>query len=76
MADIAKCNDIHCPSKEYCHRFTAPASLLWQSYGIFNRVTDADNCEMFWPNGKCKYCNKENGVHKISCSTQKIQINL
>lgn len=52
MANIRKCNDIHCPSKEYCYRFTAPASEYWQSYGIFNRESDADNCDMFWPNGK------------------------
>jgi hypothetical protein len=57
MADIAKCNDALCPSKEYCYRFTAPASEYWQSYGMFNRESDADNCEMFWANGKCKHCN-------------------
>ena len=54
MADIAKCNDALCPSKEYCYRFTAPASEYWQSYGMFNREGDADNCEMFWNNGKFK----------------------
>ena len=76
MADIAKCEDNLCPSKEYCYRFTAPASKLWQSYGQFNRELDAYNCDMFWNNGKCKYCNLENGAHKMSCKTQKTQINL
>lgn len=76
MADIAKCNDFLCPSKNYCYRFTAPASLIWQTYGIFNREEDADNCDMFWPNGKCKYCQLENGVHKMGCETRKIQCNI
>ena len=76
MADIAKCNDIHCPSRKNCYRFTAPASEVWQTYGEFNREADADNCDMFWKVDKCPYCGLENMTHKISCSTQKIQINL
>lgn len=28
MSDIAKCGDIHCPSKEYCYRFTAPVGVF------------------------------------------------
>jgi hypothetical protein len=64
MADIAKCNDVHCPSKEYCYRFTAPASEVWQSYGIFNREDDADNCDMFWPNDKDSNKCKLNGVKR------------
>ena len=76
MSDIAKCLDSLCPSKDCCHRFTAPASLVYQSYGGFSREDDADNCDMFWPNGKCRYCGLENGVHKIGCETRKIQINL
>jgi hypothetical protein len=76
MSDIAKCLDSLCPSKEYCYRFTAPASLVYQSYGGFNREQDADNCEMFWPNGKCRYCGLENGIHKMGCETRKIQVNL
>ncbi len=57
MADISKCNDALCPSKEYCYRYTAPAGI-YQSWGCFNREDDADNCDMFWSNGidsnKCK----------------------
>ena len=57
MADLAKCNDFLCPSSKYCHRFTAPAGM-YQSWGVFNREEDADNCNMFWSNGidsnKCK----------------------
>ena len=43
---------------------------------MFNREDDADNCNIFWPNGKCKYCHKENNIHRMSCPTQKIQVNL
>ncbi|CAB4136448.1 hypothetical protein UFOVP309_9 [uncultured Caudovirales phage] len=74
MADIAKCNDSLCPSKEYCYRFTAPADC--DGDGEFNREQDADNCDMFWANGKCRYCHLENDNHKISCPIMKIQINL
>jgi len=76
MADISKCSDHQCPAKDYCYRFTAPASPMWQSYGVFNREDDADNCDMFWSNGICKYCGLKNDIHKISCPTRKIQINL
>ena len=74
MADIAKCSDSLCPSKEYCYRFTAPVGM-YQTYGGFNREEDAENCDMFWPNGKCKYCGLENDNHKISCPTCKVQCN-
>ena len=51
MADIAKCNDSLCPSKDYCYRFTAPEGMR-QSYAEFNRDLDECNCNDFWPNGK------------------------
>ena len=47
MADISKCNDSFCPSKNKCYRYTAKAGL-YQSYANFNRESDADNCEYFW----------------------------
>ena len=50
MSDIAKCEDYKCPSKLMCYRYTAPASEVWQSYGVFNREQDAVNCDMYWPN--------------------------
>jgi hypothetical protein len=75
MSDIAKCLDGLCPSKDYCHRYTAPVGL-YQTYGAFNREEDAENCNMFWSNGICKYCGLENDNHKLSCTTCKIQINL
>ncbi len=47
MADISKCNDSLCPSKDKCYRFNAPNGM-WQSYTNFNREGDADNCEYFY----------------------------
>ena len=77
MADITKCEDTLCPSKETCYRYTAPASEHWQSYGKFNREEDAYNCDMYWDNNLgCKYCHLLNGKHKLSCQTMKIQVNL
>jgi len=75
MSDTAKCGDIHCPSKEYCYRFTAPVGM-YQYYHKFNREDDASNCNMFLPSGKCRYCHLENDNHKMSCPTRKIQIRL
>jgi len=75
MSDIAKCSDSLCPSKDYCHRFTAPDGIF-QSYGGFIRESDEDNCDMFWPNGKCRYCGLKNGIHKMGCETRKVQCNL
>jgi hypothetical protein len=50
MSDIAKCQDNKCPSRLMCYRFTAPANEYRQSYGLFNREEDANNCNMFWGN--------------------------
>jgi hypothetical protein len=47
MADISKCKDTNCPSKNKCYRFTAPDSF-YQYYTNFNREEDADNCEYYW----------------------------
>lgn len=76
MSDISKCQDTGCSSRELCYRYTAPVSERWQSYGSFNREQDAYNCDMFWSNGVCKYCHKENGNHRMSCPIMKIQVNL
>lgn len=64
MPDISMCNNTQCPSKEYCYRFTATPSLVWQSYGFFTLEQDEDKCDMFYPNGvestKCRL----NGVKR------------
>jgi len=74
MADISKCNNQQCPSKDYCYRFTATPSKFMQSYADFSPEDDETSCSHFWPNNKCKYCNQENGVHKMGCETRKITI--
>ena len=63
MADISKCSDSLCPSKDYCYRFTAPAGM-YQSYAEFNRDADECNCNDFWPNGKWSTKCKLKGVKK------------
>ena len=76
MADISKCNDSLCPSKTICYRYTASSSEFRQSWVNTNRECDAYNCDLFWHNNKCKYCGQYDGVHKMSCETRKIVINL
>ncbi len=76
MADISKCNDHLCPSKEICYRFTAPVNEYRQAYINTNRDADAYNCDLFWHNNKCKYCGQYQYNHKLSCETHKIRINL
>ena len=75
MADITMCNGNYCELRENCFRYKAKASEYRQSY--FCKLPNATSydCEYFWEI-KCKYCNQENGVHKLSCPTHKIQINL
>ena len=63
MADLAKCNDSLCPSKDYCYRFTAPNGM-WQYFQEFNREEDADNCNSFYPNGKNSIECKLGGVKR------------
>jgi hypothetical protein len=64
MADIAKCVNALCPSKEYCYRFTAKPSAFCQSYGGFTLKEGDDKCDMFWPNGKDSNKCKLNGVKR------------
>lgn len=74
MADISKCMDSLCPSKEKCYRFTAPVGK-WQSYASFDREEDADSCSYFWAS-YCPLCHQKNGVHKMGCETRKQNYNL
>jgi hypothetical protein len=74
MADIAMCRDVLCKSKETCYRFKAIPDNYRQSYLIPNREEDAVNCSMYWE--YCNKCHQFNGVHKLSCSTKKIEIRL
>jgi hypothetical protein len=47
MADISKCKGYKCPLKKKCYRFTAPESLVWQSYSDFDYNKDK---RCFWDN--------------------------
>ena len=74
MPDITMCNGNNCELKSICYRYKAEPSQFWQSY--FNQSPNKGlECEYFWEI-KCEYCQQTNGVHKMSCPTQKIQINL
>lgn len=74
MPDIAMCRDVLCKSKETCYRFKATPNEYRQAYVNTNREEDAINCDMYWE--YCDKCHQFNGVHKISCSTKKIEIRI
>ena len=74
MADITMCKGNDCELKSLCYRYKAEPSKFWQSY-FFNSPNKSLECEYFWEI-KCEYCQQTNGIHKMSCPTQKIQINL
>jgi len=46
----------------------------------YNRGINSERCNIVYRNiikkNKCKYCHQENGVHKMSCSTQKITVKI
>jgi hypothetical protein len=51
MADISMCSGQDCPVKEKCYRFTAPKSLIAQSYFTESPGKTEDEkftCEMYW----------------------------
>jgi hypothetical protein len=51
MADISMCSGQDCPVKEKCYRFTAPKSLIAQSYFTESPGKTEDGkftCEMYW----------------------------
>lgn len=74
MPDITMCSGKSCELKELCYRYKVNPSEFRQSY--FTQPPNKGlECDYFWPI-KCEYCHQENGNHKMSCPTQKIQINL
>lgn len=73
MPDITMCNGLDCELKDICYRYKAEPSEYRQSY-FFDAPNDGLECEYYWQ--YCNSCNQINGVHKMSCPTQKIQINL
>jgi len=64
MADISKCNNQQCPSKDYCYRFTATPSKFMQSYADFSPEDDETSCSHFWPNNNNSNKCKLNGVKR------------
>lgn len=51
MADISKCQNEGCPSKEKCHRYTTKDSK-WQSYAKFKVPRGHKKCDCFWNNNE------------------------
>jgi hypothetical protein len=53
MADITMCEEISCPKKFECYRYTAMASEWRQSYFADSPWDDVKKeCLHFWNNGK------------------------
>lgn len=49
MSDITMCNGKDCPLKESCYRYTAPKSLIWQSYFQVTPYNHKEEeCEYYW----------------------------
>ena len=73
MADITMCNGGNCNLKFTCYRYKATPNEFRQSY--FIEVPFKNNeCNEYLE--YCEKCHQFNGVHKLSCSTQKQIINL
>ena len=73
MPDITMCSGNNWELSSTCYRYKAEPSEYRQSY--FVKPPNINNqCDYYWE--VCEYCNQENGKHKISCPTIKIQINL
>ena len=72
MADITKCSGDYCELRETCFRYKAKDNAYRQSYFVNQPNANSYDCDMYWE--YCSKCNQFNGVHKMSCSTQKIEI--
>jgi hypothetical protein len=73
MADITMCNGNYCELAKTCYRYKAEPSKYNQSYFV-KEPNIKNQCDYYWE--VCEYCNQENGKHKLSCATMKIQVNL
>jgi hypothetical protein len=74
MADITKCTGDYCELRESCYRFKAIENEFRQAY--FSKAPNLTSyeCDMYWQ--YCDKCHQFNGIHKLSCSTIKIEIRL
>lgn len=73
--DITMCNGNNCELSSTCYRYKAEPTPYRQSYFIKEPNVTSYQCDYYWEI-KCEYCHQTNGVHKISCPTKKIQVNI
>jgi hypothetical protein len=73
MPDITMCSGNNCEMSSICYRYKAEPTER-QSYFV-KPPNKGLICDYFWEI-KCEYCHQTNGVHKMSCPTQKIEIRL
>lgn len=74
MPDITMCDGNHCELRSTCYRYKAEPSKYMQSYFLKEPFQNPNECVEYWE--VCEYCYQSDGVHKMSCPTQKIQVNL
>lgn len=74
MADITMCEGNYCELAKTCYRYKAEPSEYRQSYFVKEPNVTSYQCDYYWE--VCEYCNQDNGKHKLSCATLKIQVNL
>ncbi len=74
MSDITMCSGNDCELKQLCYRYKAEPNKFRQSY--FNKPPNKDLQCNYFLEIECEYCHQTNGVHKMSCPTQKIEIRL
>ena len=75
MADITKCKGTNCDKREFCYRYTAMESKYYQSWFVDVPIKKDGTCDEYWEM-KCPYCGQYNGIHKLSCKTEKITVHL
>jgi len=75
MADICKCRAVGCKMKEFCYRYTALSSERNQVWFAKTPIESNGDCNEYWEM-KCPSCGQFNGIHKLSCATNKITIKL
>ena len=75
MADITKCAGVACKMKEFCYRYTALSSTHRQAWFVNPPIDSNGDCDEYWEM-KCPSCGQLDGIHKLSCSTNKITVKL
>ena len=75
MADIAMCKGDGCEQKKFCYRFTAIPSKYRQSWFANPPIDSNGDCDEYWEM-KCPKCGQLDGIHKLSCETNKITVKL